>query len=574
MSYIDAYLDKNTNLIQVIEKEGKKQKNVSFPAQYVYYYEDPNGSYTSMWGIPCKKVVHNTYKAFQKDLSKAIASGKKIHESDINPVFRCLDDNYRDEPLPDLNIGFFDIEVDFSMEKGFAPVDDPFNRITAISIYITDEDKIYTFVMKPDLPENDKNYLSYDEADKICSEFTDCYLCDSEEQLFKCFLEVIEKVDILSGWNSEFFDIPYIVNRMKRVLPKHYIKQLCHWNLEPKKRIAMKFGKEHTTYELSGRIHLDYLNLYRKHNTKEQHSYTLDHIGEIETGERKVQYDGSLDLLYKTDFRKFIDYNRQDVMLLHRIDQKRKYIQLSNQIAHQNCVLFPTTMGSVALVEQAITHEVHSRGMIVPSKNISYEENESFEYFDAEDDDSEEDDDYKKKDEDIPAIGAYVAKPKTGIHNMVGAVDVNSLYPSTIRSLNMSLETVFGQARTTYTDKFVEERLKQTKANFVWNDVFCCVEYQLIMDRTKDLITFDFIDNESIALTAEEWHDFIFNEESNFILSANGTLFRKDIDGVIPKLLEKWYANRKELRAKSEVFGKLQSGIQIPDDLLDMLKGE
>ena len=571
MSYIDAYLDKNTNMVKVLERRNNKNVEVTHPAQYVYYYEDPNGTYKSMWGIPCKKVVHNTHKGFQKDLSRAIQSGKKIHESDIDPVFRCLDEYYRDEDLPSLNIAFFDIEVDWSKEKGFAPVEDPFNRITAITTYITDEEKLYTFVLKPDLDQKDPNYLTDEEADKICSEFEDCFLCEDEEQLLKCFLEVIKDVNVLSGWNSEFFDIPYVVNRIKRILPKYYTKQLCLWDLEPRKRTAMKFGKEHQTYELKGKVHLDYLNLYRKHNTKEQHSYTLDHIGEIETGERKVQYAGTLDMLYKQDFRMFIDYSRQDVLLLVKIDIKKKYIQLSNQIAHQNCVLFATTMGSVVLVEQAITHEVHSRGMVAPSKKISYEnDDDEVDYFD--DDDSDDDDEPKKKDEDLPAIGAYVAKPKVGLHKFIGAADVNSLYPSTIRSLNMSLETVFGQARTTYTDKFVEERLKNNKANVVWNDVFSCVEYQLIMDQTNDLITFDFIDGEVIALTASEWYDFIFNGDNAFILSANGTLFKKDVDGVIPKLLEKWYADRKQLRKRSEVYGKLQSGIKIPDDMINLLK--
>lgn len=571
MSYIDAQLDKNTNTIKVLERIDNKNVERTHPAQYVYYYEDPNGTYKSMWGVPCKKVLHNTHAAFQKDLNRAVQSGKRIHESDIDPVFRCLDEYYRDAPLPSLNVCFFDIEVDWSKEKGFAPVEDPFNRITAITAYTSDDQKLFTFVLKPDLNEDDKNFLSYDEADAICSEFEDCYLCEDEEQLLKCFLEVIKDVNILSGWNSEFFDIPYIVNRIKRILPKYYTKQLCLWDLEPKKRVAMKFGKEHQTYELKGRVHLDYLNLYRKHNTKEQHSYTLDHIGEIETGERKVQYAGTLDMLYKEDFRTFIDYSRQDVLLLVKIDEKKKYIQLSNQIAHQNCVLFATTMGSVLLVEQAITHEVHSRGMVVPSKKMFHEvEEDEVDYF-SDDDDDEEDNGSVKKDEDIPAIGAYVAKPKTGLHKFIGAADVNSLYPSTIRSLNMSLETVFGQARTTYTDKFVEERLKKAKANLVWNDVFSCIEYQLIMDQTDDLITFDFIDGETIALSASEWYDFIFNGDDAFILSANGTLFKKDVDGVIPKLLEKWYADRKQLRKRSEIYGKLQTGIQIPEELLSKL---
>lgn len=575
MSYIDAYYNKKDNVIQVWEQTNKNNgKTKEYVPEYVFYFEDPHGIHRTMWDQPCSRRTFSDPIKFRQELKKYKKNGYIIHESDIPVVFRCLDNNYKDGKLPHLNIAFFDIESDFHPVKGFAPPENPFNRITTISVYVTDDKKMYTFILKPDVKENDKNFLTFDDAEEICNEFENCYLCDTEEQLLECFFDTIENVNIVSGWNSSLYDIPYIINRCKKINQK-LPKRFCRWDIEPTKKKILSFGKEHESYDIHGRVHLDYLLLYKKHNTKEQHSYKLDHIGEIETGERKVAYEGNLDKLYKEDFRTFIDYSRQDVMLLVKIDEKKKYIQLSSQIAHQNRVLFPTTLGSVSLVEQAITHEVHSRGMVVPTKKTDYDNDYSEEIIDdieyGEEDDSD-DSLVKNKDNDIPAIGAYVAKPKIGIHKFIGCVDINSLYPSTIRSLNMSLETIIGQARTTYTDEFVKERLKKVKANLVWNDVFSCVEYKLIMEKTDDIITFDFINGNTISNPAKVWHDMLFSKESQYILSANATLFRKDVDGVIPKLLERWYAERKVLRKRSEIYGKLQRGILLNETILEKLK--
>lgn len=579
MSYIDAYHDRKNNTIAVWEKlEKGKGKTKYYTPEYVLYYEDENGIYKTMWNKNCSKRTFSNQQKFNAEVNKLTSQNITIHESDIPVIFRCLDNNYNNDKLPHLNICFFDIETDFHEVKGFAPPENPFNRVTTIAMYTSDNKKLYTFVLKPDVPVVDKRYLSFEKADEICSEFENCFLCESEEQLFECFFEVLEDsdVDILSGWNSMLYDIPYLVNRCKRILPD-MVTRFGRWDTQPEKKKVVSFGKDHESYEIKGRVHMDYLLLYKKHNTKEQHSYKLDYIGAIETGEKKVAYDGNLDMLYKGDFKTFISYARQDVMLLVKIDSKKQYIQLSSQISHRDRVLFPTTLGSVALVEQAITHKVHSIGMVVPTKKRQNNNN------DTTDDDEEEiidvssdADGYEKGDkkEDLPAIGAYVAKPKTGLFKFIGCVDINSLYPSVIRALNMSIETVFGQARTKYTDAFVSERLKEVKAQYVWNDVFSCVEYKLIMEKTSDPIIFDFIDGNSIEMSAKEWYDIFFAEDSDYILSANATIFRKDVEGVIPKLLADWYSERKRLRKKSEIYGKLQRGILINEKMLSILKGE
>ena len=124
-------------------------------------------------------------------------------------------------------------------------------------------------------------------------------------------------------------------------------------DLLPKERRYDNFGEERQSYDLLGRVHLDYMQLYRKFNYEERHSYRLDYIGEMELGEKKVVHEGSLDRLYNHDFAKFLEYNIQDVMLIANMDKKLQFIDLANTIAHDNTVLLFTTMGAVATTEQA-----------------------------------------------------------------------------------------------------------------------------------------------------------------------------------------------------------------------------
>lgn len=548
MSYVDAIHDKNKDIIKVVERVNGKRVFKEYPASYVFYYENPHGTHRTMWGEPCVKYQTHSSKKFLME-SRAMRD-KKLHESDINPIFRCLEENYLKVESPSLNVGFFDIEVDFDPQRGFASPWDPFARITAISIYLSHLEKNITLVLKPDLKKDDPDYLSWDEAHAICSEFEDTMLCNDEEELLRTFVDLCEDVDILSGWNSKGFDIPYIINRIDRLINSELSARLCLWGQKPKKKGFIKFKQEQFTYELSGRVHLDYLELYQKYTYKELHSYRLDFIGELEVGENKVPYDGTLDALYKKDFRKFIDYNRQDVMLLVKIDRKCRFIELSNQLAHTNTVLLQTTMGSVAIIEQAIVNETHHRGMVVCNRKNRFDE-----------DDSESDT------EQMAAVGAYVAVPKIGLQTQIGACDINSLYPSALRSLNMGPETLIGQVRSSLTDKIILDRMAQgTTGPEAWHEIFCLKEFDLIHEKSDTDLVVDFETGETVSISAKDLHELIFHKESNYVISANGTIFRKDVEAIIPGLLTKWYAERKEMQAKEREFKKLESAAHQEGD--------
>jgi len=531
MSYVDGFLDREADKIHIVERVNGRREYREYPARYTFYYPDPRGKFTSIFGDKLERVVCNTGKKFQAE--KKIHGHKKLFESDINPVFRCLADNYMDVEAPELQLAFFDIEVDFNKDLGFANPEDPFNAVTAIAVHLSWLKRTVCLTIKP-------KTLTKEAAQAIVDKFDDTILFDTEAELLESFISLIDDADVLSGWNSEGFDIPYIVNRIQRVLSKSHTRQLCLWDKFPKPKIVTKFGKESGTYELMGRVHLDYLELYRKYTYHEMHSYSLDAIGEYELDERKIEYEGTLDQLYNNDYEKFIAYNRQDVDLLVKLDKKLQFIDLANVLAHSNTVLLQTTMGAVAQTDQAIVNEAHQRGLIVPDKDRS------------------ENNFQKNYTRNVQAAGAYVADPMKGKHRDLGSVDLNSLYPSILRACNMSTETIVGQVRHIFTAPGIDESFNKHKESPVaryWEGRFATEEYELVMNRDKvERLHLDFENGESYELTGAEIYELIFNSGQPWIISANGTIFTYEKKGIIPGLLERWYAERKDLQKKAKSF--------------------
>jgi DNA polymerase elongation subunit (family B) len=368
-------------------------------------------------------------------------------------------------------------------------------------------------------------------ARELVAEFENTFLFDKEEDMLKMFLDLIEDADVLSGWNSEGYDIPYTVNRITRVLSKDDTRKFCLWGQFPKKRMFERFGAEQETYDLVGRVHMDYMQLYRKYTYEERHSYSLDAISEYELGEHKTQFEGTLDQLYNNHFRTFIEYNRQDTALLDKLDKKLRFLELASELAHANTVLLQTTMGAVAVTEQAIINEAHERGMVVPNRQQR--------------DDSA----------DNQAAGAYVAYPKKGVHEWVGSVDINSLYPSAIRAMNMGPETVVAQLRPIITDKYIKDKMIKNGGKFAdaWEGLFGSFEYESVMKQEIGTeITIDWQDGNSSTHSAAEIWSIIFDSNQPWILTANGTILTYEKKGIIPGLLERWYSERKEMQAKKK----------------------
>lgn len=541
MSYVDAYYEKDRDIIHVVERDTDGVRHYrEFPANYVFYYEDPKGYYQSMKGKPLARVKSKSHKEHHKNIA-IFGQTKKLYESDINVTFRCLEDHYLNADAPKLNVAFFDIETSMCPERGYAAPDDPFMPIVSIAVYLQWSETMICLAIPP-------KTMSIKEAEEQVAEFENTFIFKTEKELLDTFLTIIEDADVLSGWNSESFDIPYTVNRVARVLTKNDTRRFCLWDQLPKKREFEKFGKVATTFDMAGRVHMDYLDIYRKYTHEEKPSYRLDAIAEYELGDHKTVYDGTLEQLYNQDFKKFIEYNRQDVALLDRMDKKLKFMDLANATAHRCTVTLPTTLGSVAATEQAIINEAHSKGQIAPNRKP------------------------RNDNENTQAAGAYVAYPKKGLHDWIASLDINSLYPSTIRALNMSPETIIGQVRQIATEKFITDQMVTGK-KFAqcWEGVFATLEYDDIMSRdSARMLTIDWEEGSSDELSAAQTYDLIFKSNQSWMISANGTIFTFEKEGIVPGLLKKWYTERQELQKKLKIAR--DAGNKIEEEYWDTMQ--
>jgi DNA polymerase elongation subunit (family B) len=538
MSYVDAWFDRENDIVKVVERNKKGEREFrDIPVKHTFYVKDPRGKFQSIYGDALTRIVCKNTKELRKE--QAINSGKELYESDINPIFVTLSEHYLNQDAPKLNVAFFDIEVDFDPERGYASPDDAFMPITAIAVYLQWMETMVCMAVPP-------KTITMEAAKEMVKDFPNTYLFDNEAGLLDMFLDLIQDADVISGWNSEGFDVPYTTNRVTKVLSKEDTRRFCLFNQFPKRREYEKFGRDSVTYDYIGRVHLDYLELYRKYTYEERHTYRLDAIAEYELGQRKTQYEGTLDQLYNNDFKTFVEYNINDCKLLDDLDKKLKFMDLANTLAHENTVLLQTTMGAVAVTEQAIINESHRRGFQVPNR-VKMSERE----------------------DNAGAAGAYVAHPKEGIHDWIGSLDINSLYPSAIRALNMGPETIVGQLRQTMTEEHIEAQMAKGKSfAAAWEGVFGSLEYEAVMAQEIGTdITIDWENGDSDVVSAAEVYRLIYESNQPWMLSANGTIFTYEKEGIIPGLLKRWYSERKEMQAKLK--DAIKAGNKVEEEYWD-----
>ena len=247
--------------------------------------------------------------------------------------------------------------------------------------------------------------------------------CESELHLIKEFLIFWEKhqPDVITGWNTEFFDIPYLCNRIKNLCGEDEIKRLSPWK-NVSSRSVFKMGRSHQLYDIQGVAHLDYFDLYRKFTYTAQESYRLDHIAFVELGEKKSgnPYETFRDW-YTKDFQSFLEYNIQDVELVDRLEDKMKLIELCLTMAYDAKVNYMDVLGSTKYWDILIYNYLNNKKIVIPQK--------------------------EKKEKPEKFEGAYVKEPQVGMHKWVMSFDLNSLYPHLIMQYNISTETLYSQEK-------------------------------------------------------------------------------------------------------------------------------
>lgn len=542
-SYISSTTDYETDKIHVWERpvQGGPRSLVQYTPPRYFYVPDENGKYlsTDLPPIHLRKVEFDDQDEHKAGLRKFPVK----YESDITPEARVLMNEYYDRPTPVINYAFVDIEVDYKSTLGFSSPKNPYAPINAVTIYQSWTKEYLTIAVPPPGWKMDDGVFEAKirdmwEEHKLGFEPI-VMLVKSERELLHGLLGAIEDADIISGWNSEFFDNPYIIKRIEQVLGKRAMAKMCFTGARPpRERMINRFGTEEVTYTLNGRTHLDYLDMFKKFTFEGRVSYSLGNIAAEELDVPKLEYDGTLEQLYHKDFIHFITYNARDVEVIVKLDEKFNLMQLVNQMAHENTVPFTAIMGTVRYVETGIinrAHNVHNR--IVPNKVMGGEDNAKVE-------------------------GAVVLTPQAGLHEWLGSVDITSLYPSVIRALNMSIETFIGQFagddQTFIALRDTRQRFRNVTMTFKKHGVKPNVRFrsaEKMQFERENEYTFVHADGLEETRTWSEWNKWI--DENGFAISGFGTVFSQSTPGMVADTLTYWFNERKRLQAEKKRYGKL-----------------
>ena len=426
---------------------------------------------------------------------------KRYESVDNFPIFgnnryeyAYIADEYPDDILWDVSkilIAYLDIEV--GSENGFPEPRDANEAITAISIKVKD------------------NYFVFGCGDYVKHRDDVHYAkCRDESDLIRRFLDLWSRwhPDVVTGWNVEQFDIPYLVNRIKKVFGEDEAKKLSPWN-KLDEREAYIMNRPTQVYEISGIAVLDYIQLYRKFTYSQQESYRLDNIAHVELGEKKLDYSEfeNLHQLYREDYQKFIEYNIKDVELVEKLEDKMKLIELALTLAYDNKVNYDDVFTQVRMWDAIVYNYLLRKKIVIPQM--------------------------KRGDKKTAYEGAYVKDPILGMHNWVASFDLNSLYPHLIMQYNISMETIVEP-----------EKYNDNMRGFIAN---CNVNVESLLNQEVDT---NILKDLGVTVT------------------PNGQLFRTQEQGVLPEIMDSMYKDRTRykklaIEAKKKIETVLEDKNQV-----------
>ena len=408
--------------------------------------------------------------------------------------YAYIADTYPDDILWDVNkisIAYIDIEV--GSENGFPEPNDANESITAITIKL--KGNYFVFGCGDYVKHRDDVHYAH---------------CRDESDLLRRFIDFWCRFhpDVVTGWNIEFFDIPYLINRITKLFGEDEAKKLSPWNkLRPYKTV--KFNRELNSYSIDGVAVLDYIELYRKFTYSQQESYRLDHIAHVEVGEKKVDYSQfeSLHQLYKHDYQKFIEYNIKDVELVEKLEDKMKLLELALTLAYDNKVNYEDVFTQVRMWDAIVYNYLKKKNIVIPQM--------------------------KRGEKKSAYEGAYVKDPILGMHQWVASFDLNSLYPHLIMQYNISMETLLEPAK--YTDE-MKQFIATKKIN-----VDTLLSQQIDTRELKDF---------------------------NVGITPNGQMFSNKEQGVMPEIMDTMYKDRTRykklaIEAKKKIETVLEDKNQV-----------
>ncbi len=344
-----------------------------------------------------------------------------------------------------MNLVTIDIEV--QSENGFPTVEKCDEELLLISLQDYNTKRILTFGVGP--------YRTQDKMVKYVQ-------CNDEHDLIQHFINYWSHnpPEVVTGWNCQLYDIPYLAKRITRVLGEKAMKKLSPWGLVTNEEIYM-MGRPQLVYDIAGVTVLDYMDLYKKFTYKAQESYRLDYIGEVELGNKKLdhsEFDTFKDF-YKKGWNKFVDYNVQDVRIVDGLEEKMKLIELAITMAYDAKVNFTDVFYQVRMWDMIIYNDLKRKGIVIPPK--------------------------KDQDKSEKYAGAYVKEPKPGMYDWVVSFDLNSLYPHLIMQYNISPETLLDDRFPNVSvDKLLNEEVDLSSLE----DVTVCPNGAMFTTKTRGFL--------------------------------------------------------------------------------------
>jgi DNA polymerase elongation subunit (family B) len=484
--YKNIYYERTKNTIHLWDDKSGYQ---TMPYRKYAYKKDPNGQHRSMYGDRLTRIG-----SWDKDESE------DLFESDIPETTRVLVDMY-DSDLPSTGhtVMTFDIEVE--MITGLPNTKEAQNEITAIAAQdnISRVYEVFVLDKKRKIKDNAKNFNK--DGRKV-----NVHVFDNEKNLLLAFLDYYEEINptILTGWNIDFFDIPYLYNRIRNVAGEGHAKRLSP--------IGQCFYSPYRDkWSFGGVSILDYLNLYKTYTYTLESSYTLNYIATKELKRGKVEYEGNLDDLFENDLEKFIEYNIVDVELVAALDDKLQFVELCRAVCHAGFVPYEDYIFSSKWLEGACLAYLKKKGLVAPNKPKDRKER-----MQALRDNNEE-----------KFIGAYVKEPIVGKYDWIYDLDLTSLYPSIIMTLNISPETKVGKIQNWDAEEWIKGADRMYKVS---ND---SEEYEYNRQELDEVI-----------------------KDSNLGVAANGVLYNQDKPGLIADILNDWFQKRVDFRKLEKKYGE------------------
>ena len=485
--YQALYFDKEEKQYYLRDDRWEGFKTVKYWP--TYFEPDEDGEYETLEGTKVSPV-------------KRMDDWKdpKYFEKDVDKITRFLVDHYyeTDDTPKSHNIVYLDIECVVAGALTEENIKDPKGEITAVALYDHNSKKYYCLVL-----DKAKKMSKAESEDKIIMPYS------SEKELLNGFLDKWYELDptIITGWNSGFFDIPYLYYRIKKVLGESLAN-----TLSPIGKIKFTPHFPEQPVNLAGISHLDYMLLFKKYVMKQEPSYRLGDIGKKYANLEKIEYQGSLDKLFAEDVDKFIEYNLRDVEIIVELETRMKFIELTITIGHLCHTEYEAIYFSTMLNEGAILTYLKRKGIISPNKPTTY--NPALRTLEEE------------------YAGGYLKDPIPGLYEWVIDLDFTSLYPSIIRSLNMGIETLVGRIvnKDKYDNQWSLQELKSMNPDQI-----------VYIEKVKK--------NRTLVRSEISVRDIIDIIETNdLIVSAPGVLFRKDKSSIVCEILSDWFAKRQEYK--------------------------